>query len=101
MSAKKSKELTEDERLAQDMQLAFALQASESKKARRRQMKRATREGTENVLEDGFDLRKLNADHMVFVSCHLDGKKVRVVVVVFVVCFVYQLFFSLFLMFCF
>lgn len=76
----KPKNTENEKRLAQDMQLAFALQAKESKKARHRQMKRAAREDTNNVLQDGFDFGKVNADHMVFVSCILDGGKVNLLV---------------------
>mmetsp|Transcript_2911 Transcript_2911/g.4621 ORF Transcript_2911/g.4621 Transcript_2911/m.4621 type:complete len:232 (-) Transcript_2911:75-770(-) len=66
----------EDEILARDMQLAFELQAKEEAKARRKDMKRAARMGA----QDGFDLNKLNADHMLFVSCILDGSQVQLLV---------------------
>ena len=75
---KKSKD---DRRLVQDMELAMALQANESKKARRRQINRADRENSENPLQDGFNFGKnANADHMVFVSCILDGEQVNLLV---------------------
>mmetsp|Transcript_25705 Transcript_25705/g.56369 ORF Transcript_25705/g.56369 Transcript_25705/m.56369 type:complete len:229 (-) Transcript_25705:618-1304(-) len=80
MNTTKSKEVVEDERIAQDMQLAFELQASENRKARRRQIKRTTREATENIMEYRFDLKKLKADHMIFVSCILDGKILELLV---------------------
>mmetsp|Transcript_3776 Transcript_3776/g.4185 ORF Transcript_3776/g.4185 Transcript_3776/m.4185 type:complete len:228 (+) Transcript_3776:61-744(+) len=77
----KPKNTENEKRLAQDMQLAFALQAKESRKARHRQMKRSAREDTNNnALQDGFDFGKVNADHMVFVSCILDGGEVNLLV---------------------
>mmetsp|Transcript_17858 Transcript_17858/g.40986 ORF Transcript_17858/g.40986 Transcript_17858/m.40986 type:complete len:226 (+) Transcript_17858:148-825(+) len=76
----KSKEAVEDERLARDMQLAFELQARENKKVRQRQARRATRGTSRSMMEDGFDLRKLNSDHMIFISCTLDGKRVELLV---------------------
>jgi DNA damage-inducible protein 1 len=65
----------DDEQMAQDMQLALDLQAREEQRAEKSRRKRAQR-GLDHhsPLEDGFSRDKLNADHMLFVSCLVDGK---------------------------
>ena len=70
----------ESELIARDMQLALQLQAREESKALRRKAKRATRLNSDSGLHDGFDVNKLNADHMLFVSCTLDGVQVKLLV---------------------
>jgi hypothetical protein len=64
--------LDQDELLARDMQLAFALQAREEQKALRKGRKKASDIAHHNSAVDGFDKSKLNSDHMLFVSCTLD-----------------------------
>lgn len=71
---------TDNELLARDMQLALQLQAREESKARRRHKEKGERFGAESGLHDGFDVSKLNADHMLFVSCILDGVQVELLV---------------------
>lgn len=68
----------DDELLARDLQLAIQLQAKEQSKAHRR-AKRASKLG-ESGLNDGFDVTKLNADHMLFISCILDGVQLDLLV---------------------
>ena len=67
---------SEDEQFALDMQLALDLQEQEERKAEHRLKKmEAKRQQNHSTLEDGFARDKLNADHMLFVKCHVDGKK--------------------------
>ena len=65
----------DDEQLARDMQLAMDLQAREEQKAecRRRKEEEKARRSHHSTLEDGFARDKLNADHMLFVKCCVDG----------------------------
>jgi hypothetical protein len=62
----------EDLQFARDMQLAYELQAKEDKKGQRRRKKEEKHNST---LEDGFSPSKLNADHMLFVSCIVEGSQ--------------------------
>jgi hypothetical protein len=66
----------EDEQLALDMQLALDIQAKEERKVERRRKKQeAKKDIHHSSLEDGFARDKLNADHMLFVKCRVDGRK--------------------------
>jgi hypothetical protein len=66
----------EDEQLALDMQLALDLQAKEERKSERRLKKEEAKKSIHHSsLEDGFRRDKLNADHMLFVKCRVDGRK--------------------------
>ena len=60
-----------DEQLAKDMQFAYDLQAKEDRRAERRRTKQEKHNST---LEDGFSPAKLNADHMLFVSCGIENR---------------------------
>ena len=62
----------QDELLARDMQLAFDLQAKEEQRALKRRDKKKAANSNAHT-HDGFDMSKLNSDHMLFVSCTLDN----------------------------
>jgi hypothetical protein len=65
----------DDEQMARDMQFALDLQAKEERRAEKNRKKRAQRnQDHHSPLEDGYSRDKLNADHMLFVSCLVDGK---------------------------
>ncbi|KAG7341032.1 aspartyl protease [Nitzschia inconspicua] len=57
-----------DEQLARDMQLAFELQAREEQRARKYQQYRQQQQGSSFAIANN-----LSPDHMLFVSCTLDG----------------------------
>lgn len=75
-----------DARMARDMQLAEELAAKEEAKAmRRRRRSKHSREDRRDEYGndhqyDGFHTDRLNADHMLFVNCRLDGNDIDVLV---------------------
>lgn len=67
----------EDEQYAKDLQLAIDIQARELQKAKERK-KRG--QNHESGLGDGFSRGALNADHMLFVACSMDGNEVAMLI---------------------